>query len=74
MTDLGTLGGNQSFGRGINDAGQVTGYSITSTGETHAFLYSNGQMMDLGTLGGAGSGGYAINNAGQVTGFHYLHR
>ena len=50
MTDLGTLGGD-SFGEGINKAGQVTGYFFTPNGTAiHAFLYSNGQMMDLNDL------------------------
>ncbi len=72
--------GPYSGGLGINDSGQVTGYSWAYTqypGQppVHAFLYSNGSMMDLGTLGSpqAGSGvpfsiGNAINNLGQVTG------
>ena len=37
-TDLGTFGGGfQSFGYGVNDAGQVVGHSITAVGATHAF-------------------------------------
>ena len=68
VTDLGTLPGGNSFGYGINNAGQVTGNSTTSSA-THAFLYSNGSMSDLGTLGGTNSTGYGINDSGQVTGF-----
>jgi probable HAF family extracellular repeat protein len=41
------LGGFFSVGIRINDLGQVTGYSSTATGESHAFVYSNGQMIDL---------------------------
>jgi probable HAF family extracellular repeat protein len=69
MIDLGTLGGSNSGGFGINAAGQVAGYSATSSGEDHAFLYSNGTMWDLGTLGGSYSRGFGINSAGQVTGY-----
>src|SRR4051794_34524752 len=53
LVDLGTLGGADSLGLGINDSGQVVGQSDTADGHTHAFLYSQGVMADLGTLGGA---------------------
>src|SRR5512135_1438243 len=59
LTDLGTLGGRDSYARGINARGQVVGYVINYS-ETipggyysHAFLYSHGTMTDLGTLGGS---------------------
>ena len=39
--DLG-LGGSSSWGMGINDSGQVTGYALTAGGAGHAFLYSGG--------------------------------
>jgi probable HAF family extracellular repeat protein len=69
LIDLGTLGGTQSIGTGINDAGQIVGYStLAGTNTTHAFLYSNGVMTDLGTLGGNSSAAYGINSSGQVTG------
>ena len=65
---LGTLGGGDSNGIAINDSGHVTGASLRSDGERHAFYESNGQLTDLGTLGGSWSAGYAINNAGQIAG------
>ena len=69
MQDLGTLGGDTSVATGINDSGQVAGYSYTANDATeHAFLYSNGTMQDLGTLGGSGSIAYGINTSGQVVG------
>ena len=75
-TDLGTLGGTESFGNGLNASGQVTGESST-TGDaaTHAFLWkpttpggASGTMYNLLTLGGTNSYGYGINATGQVTG------
>ena len=70
MADLGTLGGEFSIPFGINDAGQVTGYSSASGDqESHAFLWTEGiGMQDLGTLGGGFSAGIAINSAGSVAG------
>ncbi len=76
MTDLGTLGGTQSFGNGLNASGQVAGESFTANdATTHAFLWkpttpggTTGTTHDLGTLGGTDSHGYGINATGQVTG------
>src|SRR5215211_5122081 len=53
LTDLGTLGGDSSWAGGLNDAGQVVGYSRVAPGSTatDAFLWENGVMTGLG-LGG----------------------
>ena len=60
-TDLGTLGGD-TFALGINNSGQVAGFSVNSVvGQNRAFLYSDGTMIDLGTLGRLSSKGHAIN-------------
>src|SRR3954469_23342798 len=76
MTDLGTLGGTQSFGNGLNTNGQVAGESYTTgNAATRAFLWkpttpggASGTMYNLGTLGGTNSYAYGINATGQVTG------
>jgi probable HAF family extracellular repeat protein len=71
MTDLGTLGGNTSYATGINDSGQVVGYSYLADDVTrHAFIWTaSGGMVDLGTLpGGAWSQGENINASGEICG------
>lgn len=68
MIDLGTLGGVNSIAYGINDSGQVVGYSNVAGGDEHAFLYDGDVMIDLTTLGGVESIAYAINDSGQVVG------
>ena len=72
ITDLGILGGSSSWATGINDAGQVVGYSTTASFDYHAFVWTaSGGMRDLGTLGGAWSEATSINDAGHVTGYSY---
>lgn len=71
ITNLGTLGGLDSYGRAINDHGQITGLSDTAFGAQHAFLYSEGRMIDLGSFAPAPysfSEGNAIDDNGQVVG------
>jgi probable HAF family extracellular repeat protein len=74
-SDLGTLPSTDAHARGINDSGQVVGYSTGTNGYNYAFrTAANGPIVqgaggsDLGTLGGTGSGATGINASGQVVG------
>jgi probable HAF family extracellular repeat protein len=71
--DLGTLGGDESGADGIDAGGQVVGWSMTSDGSEHAFLYDHRGMHDLNELIPAGTGwtlteAGAIDNAGNIVG------
>jgi probable HAF family extracellular repeat protein len=69
VINLGTFGGKVTAAADLNNMGQVAGYSQTTRGEYHAFIYSAGTLMDLGMLpGGTQSFAYGINNSGQVVG------
>jgi probable HAF family extracellular repeat protein len=69
LTDLGTLGGMESFAYAINDAGRIVGQSKTSGALDHAFLYVPGSgMSDLGVLAGTTSNALSINANGQIAG------
>jgi probable HAF family extracellular repeat protein len=69
MTDLGTLGGDNTTGNVINARGQIAGYSDPESGADHIFLYDHTGMHDLGVLeGGTLNFVYAINDNGQVVG------
>jgi len=75
ITDLGTLPvayGGSSVATGINNQGQVVGYSDSIAGNPHAFLWEEGNMTDLGTLGGGTSKANGINDRGQVVGYSLI--
>lgn len=68
--DLSTLGGDTSVATGINDAGQVVGYSTTSEGESHTFVWAKETgLHDIGALGSDYALPYAMNEHGQVVGY-----
>jgi probable HAF family extracellular repeat protein len=74
IQDLGTLGtGYFSEAWGINDAGQIVGWSYTNGGGglsgVHGFLYTEGQgLVDLTPDSDQGNA-TDINDTGQVTGY-----
>ena len=77
LSDLGNLGGKDSYAYAISETGAVTGAFLSASGEEHAFLLQDGNVVDLG----AGTAGYGVNahgdvvgskqTAGGVTGFMY---
>jgi len=75
-TVLGTLGGRDSQALGVNNAGQVVGWSHSAgptpdiSGDEHAFIFQNGVMQDLGMQTTArGTWASNINETGQVSGW-----
>ncbi len=71
MQDLGTLGGNTSYAVGINDSGEVVGFSyLADNVTTHAFTWTAaGGMVDLGRpFGYTSTEGWCINSAGNLAG------
>lgn len=74
LGELGNSGGNHgSAAFGINKSGEVVGSSTTSSGDVHAFLWSEaGGMQDLGTLPGSTTSiAQGVNSSGQVVGYSY---
>jgi probable HAF family extracellular repeat protein len=78
LTDLGTLGGRESYAFDLKENNEVVGYAQNAAGADRAFLFADannngvadpGEMRDLGVLAGdAASYAYGLNNAGEVVG------
>lgn len=74
VTDLGTLGGTQSFAYAINNSGQIVGQSrlpVLPSGTTpiHAFLYRKGTLTDLSPFNSTPLvtlGPFGINDEGLI--------
>jgi probable HAF family extracellular repeat protein len=82
-TDMGTLGGPDSWSFGVNPRGQASGWAETGISDpngedycgfgTHlicrGFVWQAGRMTPLSTLGGNNAAGAQINNRGDVVGY-----
>ncbi len=70
LTDLGTLGGNNTSGADVNDAGQVTGTTYLAGPTPRGFLWQAGSFVYLDPPRGfIESTAGAINSAGQAAGW-----
>jgi len=84
ITDLGTLGGPNSEGYGVNERAEVSGFSDTAAPDPNGedfcgfgtrlicrgFVWKDGTMTPLPTLGGNnGVSGLVINRRGEVPGY-----
>jgi probable HAF family extracellular repeat protein len=83
LTDLGTLGGNESEANAVNNRSEVAGGALNAIPDdpyagifflpggtqVHAFRWTRSHgMQDLGTLGGNDSTALFINEQGQIAG------
>jgi probable HAF family extracellular repeat protein len=70
ITRIPAVKGANSAALGINNKGEVVGYSFQGE-DYQAFLYSSSDqsLTDVGSLGGKINAACAINDAGQVTGY-----
>jgi len=70
ITELGTLGGTESFAYAINNRGDIVGSSrLIGDSFTHGFLFGFGSMMDLNPLNSGlvqTVGPTGINNRGEI--------
>jgi probable HAF family extracellular repeat protein len=61
--------GTESFGRGINNRGEIVGEFLVPDGSAfHAYLYSDGKVRDLGSSDSRDTVAFAINDSERVVG------
>ena len=79
MADIGTLGGDSSYGTCISTNNHIVGYSTLNSEDNriHAFLHDGTDMHDLGSLDSTSpesdrSFALAVNSADQVVGYSYV--
>ena len=71
ITDVGTLGGRNSEALGLNDLGQVVGWSHDLYGVRSPYIWNDGRIQQLNRLGhNVDFRAIAINNHGQSCGYY----
>jgi probable HAF family extracellular repeat protein len=68
VTDLGTLGGDETWALAVSNSGWVAGASRTATGDWHAFRWKHGRMEDLVPPTGPWADSWLVNDRGDVAG------
>ena len=68
VTDIGNLGVSITFVTGLNNIGDVVGYSAVDNVRNAGFVWSNRTLVKLPSLGGRESAALAINNLRTVVG------
>ncbi|MGA8480724.1 MAG: DUF6600 domain-containing protein, partial [Chthoniobacterales bacterium] len=70
ITRIPIASGANSVALGLNDKGEVVGYSFQGDDyQAFLFSYADKSMTQIGSLGGKLNAACAINSAGQVTGY-----
>jgi probable HAF family extracellular repeat protein len=82
ITNLGTLGGNESLATDLNNRGRIVGFTANAVPDpfsmagfatqTRPFLWEDGVMRDLDTLGGTDGMAFLMNERGQIIGQYYV--
>ncbi len=67
FNDIGRVDGRRMFGRGINNGGEIVGFSFVTGVGSFPFKWTGGAPVELAN-GGAGSVALGINDAGAVSG------
>src|SRR5205823_4616610 len=70
VTPVASPGNSYSLANGINERGQIVGWSQSGSGPLHAVVWEQGEMSDLGALAdGDQSSAVGISNSGRITGW-----
>ena len=70
VTPVASPGNSYSLANGINERGQIVGWSQSGSGPLHAVVWEQGEMSDLGALAdGDQSSAVGISHSGRITGW-----